>query len=86
MQLAYLDAGSGSLIASAVVGGGAAALVAFRSAGSKVTRVFSRKRKADEGDAPEDVPEHESANGDGEAATESTSAESEAVNTAPSDS
>jgi hypothetical protein len=50
MHLAYLDAGSGSLIASALVGGVAAAGVAMRSARSKLAGTFSRKRGAN-GDA-----------------------------------
>jgi hypothetical protein len=55
MHLAYLDAGSGSLIASALVGGVAAAGVAMRSARSKLAGTFSRKRGAT-GDA-EATPE-----------------------------
>jgi hypothetical protein len=45
MSLAYLDAGTGSLIATVVVGGTAAAGVAVRSARAKVTGALSRKRK-----------------------------------------
>jgi hypothetical protein len=43
MTLAYLDAGSGSLIASALVGGAAAAGVVARQARAKLTG-FGRKR------------------------------------------
>lgn len=46
MSLAYLDPGSGSLIASALVGGAAAAGVAVKSARAKFTGAFSRKRTA----------------------------------------
>jgi hypothetical protein len=44
MPLAYLDANSGSLIATVLVGGTAAAGVAVRAARSRVTGVFSRRR------------------------------------------
>jgi hypothetical protein len=44
MTLAYLDAGSGSLIASALVGGVAAAGVAAKQPRAKLTG-FGRKRK-----------------------------------------
>ncbi len=44
MTIGYLDPGSGSLIASAVVGGAAAAGVAIRQARHRVTSRFSRKR------------------------------------------
>ena len=44
MTIAYLDAGSGSLIASALVGGAAAAGVAVRQARHRFTSKFSRKR------------------------------------------
>ncbi|HEX6237066.1 MAG TPA: hypothetical protein VFZ68_07720 [Acidimicrobiales bacterium] len=40
----YLDPGSGSLIVSAVVGGAAAAGVAFKQARHRVRSKFSRKR------------------------------------------
>lgn len=46
MSLAYLDPGSGSLIASVLVGGAAAAGVAVKSARAKFTGAFSRKRTA----------------------------------------
>jgi len=49
-MLAYLDAGTGSLIATVVVGGTAAAGVAVRSARAKVTGALTRKRK---GGSPE---------------------------------
>ena len=51
-MLAYLDAGTGSLIATVVVGGTAAAGVAVRSARAKVTGALARKRKGGP-DAPE---------------------------------
>jgi hypothetical protein len=44
VTIAYLDAGSGSLIASALVGGTAAAAVAVRQARHRITSKFSRKR------------------------------------------
>jgi predicted naringenin-chalcone synthase len=68
-MFAYLDPGSGSLIASAIVGGGAAALVVARSTGSKVTRVFSRKRKSADDSQPSDADQ----------------VEGQAANTAPAD-
>ena len=43
MTIGYLDPGSGSLIASAVVGGVAAAGVAVRQARHRLTSRFSRK-------------------------------------------
>jgi hypothetical protein len=45
VTLAYLDPGSGSLIASAVVGGVAAAGVAARQARARFSAGFGRKRK-----------------------------------------
>lgn len=47
MLTAYLDAGSGSLIATAVVGGAAGAAVALRSMSARITGVFSRKKRSD---------------------------------------
>lgn len=44
MELAYLDPGSGSVIATAIVGGAAAAGVALRSARAKVGGMFSRNK------------------------------------------
>lgn len=44
MQVAYLDPGSGSVIATALVGGAAAAGVALKSARSKVGGMFSRNK------------------------------------------
>ena len=52
MSLAYLDAGTGSLIATVVVGGTAAAGVAVRSARARVTGAFARKRKDGDDAAP----------------------------------
>lgn len=45
MTLAYLDPASGSLIASALVGGVAAAGVAAKQARARLTGGFGRKRK-----------------------------------------
>jgi hypothetical protein len=45
MMLAYLDPGSGSLIASALVGGVAAAGVAAKQARARFSGSFGRKRK-----------------------------------------
>lgn len=45
MMLAYLDPGSGSLIASALVGGVAAAGVAAKQARARFSAGFGRKRK-----------------------------------------
>ena len=58
-MLAYLDAGTGSLIATVVVGGTAAAGVAVRSARAKMTGALTRKRKVDvsEGRADATAPE-----------------------------
>jgi len=47
VTLAYLDAGTGSIIASALVGGVAAAGVAARQARAKIGG-FGRKKKADD--------------------------------------
>ncbi|MGH9193290.1 MAG: hypothetical protein ACRDZ0_12570 [Acidimicrobiales bacterium] len=55
MTIGYLDPGSGSLIASAVVGGAAAAGVAVRQARHRLTSRFSRRRDA-EATAPEAEP------------------------------
>lgn len=64
MAVAYLDPGSGSLIASALVGGAAAAGVAVKQARVRFTGVFSRKRKSDaDGEQPE-APEATDAEGD----------------------
>ena len=52
-MIAYLDPGSGSLIASALVGGVAAVGVAARQARSKVTGAFGRRRRSElEPEAP----------------------------------
>lgn len=45
MTIAYLDPASGSLIASALVGGVAAAGVAAKQARARLTGGFGRKRK-----------------------------------------
>lgn len=47
MQVAYLDPGSGSVIATALVGGAAAAGVVLKSARSKVGGMFSRNKGND---------------------------------------
>lgn len=52
MTLAYLDPGSGSLIASALVGGVAAAGVAAKQARAKLGGFGRKKRKADESATP----------------------------------
>ena len=60
MTLAYLDPGSGSLIASALVGGVAAAGVAAKQARARFSAGFGRKRKqetefsAENGDTTDD--------------------------------
>ncbi|HLM63195.1 MAG TPA: hypothetical protein VK306_02765 [Acidimicrobiales bacterium] len=57
MPLAYLDANSGSLIATVLVGGTAAAGVAVRAARSRVTGAFSRRRKGDPDTAADADPD-----------------------------
>jgi hypothetical protein len=52
VTLAYLDAGSGSIIASALVGGVAAAGVAARQARAKLGGI-GRRKKADEQATPD---------------------------------
>ena len=49
MTLAYLDPGSGSLIASALVGGVAAAGVAAKQARARFSAGFGRRRKQETG-------------------------------------
>lgn len=56
MTIAYLDPGSGSLIASVLVGGAAAAGVAMKQARHRFTSRFSRRR-GDSSAAPETGPE-----------------------------
>lgn len=53
VTIGYLDPGSGSLIASAVVGGVAAAGVAVRQARHRITSRFSRKRGEAESTPPD---------------------------------
>ena len=53
MTIGYLDPGSGSLIASAVVGGFAAAGVAARQARHRFASRFSRKQDEVEATPPE---------------------------------
>jgi hypothetical protein len=47
MNLAYLDAQTGSMIASAIVGGLAGTLVAARMGWRRVTGVFRRRPKTE---------------------------------------
>ena len=56
MTIGYLDPGSGSLIASAVVGGAAAAGVAVRQARHRLATKFSRKRSDADTTPPEAEP------------------------------
>ena len=53
MTTAYLDAGTGSLIASAIVGGVAGAGVAVKHARHRLASKFSRKQRQDVGAGPE---------------------------------
>lgn len=69
MTLAYLDPGSGSLIASALVGGVAAAGVAARQARAKLGG-FGRKKKGD--DEPTPAVADESAPAQAQATTQAT--------------
>jgi hypothetical protein len=48
MQIGYLDPASGSILASALVGGAAAVGVAAKSARHKLTGKFRRKSAAEE--------------------------------------
>ena len=57
MTIGYLDPGSGSIIASAVVGGFAAAGVAVRQARHRFSSKFSRKQV--EGDGKPETAESE---------------------------
>ena len=57
MTIGYLDPGSGSIIASAVVGGFAAAGVAVKQARHRFASKFSRKQA--EADATEETAEPE---------------------------
>jgi hypothetical protein len=54
VTIGYLDPGSGSIIASAVVGGFAAAGVAVRQARHRFASKFSRKQGESEATPPED--------------------------------
>jgi hypothetical protein len=53
MQIGYLDPASGSILASALVGGAAAFGVAAKSARGRITGVFKKKPA----DTPEDSTE-----------------------------
>lgn len=59
MTIAYLDPASGSLIASALVGGVAAAGVAAKQARARLTGGFGRKRKQEPEFSAEDTTETE---------------------------
>lgn len=52
MTIGYLDPGSGSIIASAVVGGFAAAGVAVRQARHRFARRLARKQRGSEATLP----------------------------------
>ena len=52
-MLAYLDAGSGSLIASAIVAGFAGVAVVFKTGFRKMGLLFSPKRRRQEREAKE---------------------------------
>ena len=54
MQIGYLDPASGSIVASALVGGAAAFGVAAKSARKRITGVFKKNR--DEEAAPAEAP------------------------------
>lgn len=89
MSVAYLDPGSGSLIASVLVGGAAAAGVVAKTARARVTGVFSRKRKSDD-DQPEstetvDPAETVEAGDEPASSTSATAGEAETVDTAKTD-
>jgi hypothetical protein len=68
MQIGYLDPASGSIVASALVGGAAAIGVAAKSARSRITGKFKRNRGG----------EAEPGIADGAATEETATAESEA--------
>jgi hypothetical protein len=59
MTLGYLDPGSGSLIASAVVGGLAGAAVAAKQVRHRLTSKFSRKRPEADANPTDAAPESE---------------------------
>jgi hypothetical protein len=59
MTIGYLDPGSGSLIASAVVGGLAGAAVAAKQVRHRLTSRFSRKRDLTATESAETAPESE---------------------------
>lgn len=84
MSVAYLDPGSGSLIASALVGGAAAAGVAVKSARARFTGAFSKKRKPEAGgdaaDAEASTPDAQPA--DAPATARAAADEGEAVDAA----
>jgi hypothetical protein len=61
VTLAYLDPGSGSLIASALVGGVAAAGVAAKQARARFSAGFGRKRKQETEFSPDEAADGETA-------------------------
>jgi hypothetical protein len=76
VTLAYLDPGSGSLIASALVGGVAAAGVAAKQARARFSAGFGRKRKQEDELSSDEV---EDVTGDQAAAEQATTAETDAA-------
>jgi hypothetical protein len=83
MSVAYLDPGSGSLIASVLVGGAAAAGVAVKTARARVSGAFSRKRKSDEPESTE--VEADGAEGNGADPAETVDASPAAAADAPAE-
>jgi hypothetical protein len=80
VTLAYLDPASGSLIASALVGGVAAAGVAAKQARARLTGGFGRKRKQEqESEFSADTAENESVDAATSDATPSDDAPSDAA-------
>jgi hypothetical protein len=75
MSFAYLDPGSGSLIASVLVGGAAAAGVAVKSARAKLSVGLRRKGRSD------DPAESGTGDGAAEASAETTDAADASVDT-----
>jgi hypothetical protein len=81
VTLAYLDPASGSLIASALVGGVAAAGVAAKQARARLTGGFGRKRKQQETEFSADTTENEVV----EAATTDVATDAAPADSAPAD-
>ena len=85
MTLAYLDPASGSLIASALVGGVAAAGVAAKQARARLSGGFGRKRKQ-ESELSVDTTENEVVEGVTDVtAADSAPADATAADSAPAD-